>query len=286
MSLFRHKKTIRINPRKPSEQIKIRDKEIPDDLVSRCSFCQKEIMQYQIEQDYTCPYCQHHLQFPARKRLAWLIDEGSFETIACPDLPLNPLEFPNYDEKLKHVQNLVGEEDALVAGFGRIRGNKCGIGIMESRFLMGSMGTKVGEILTLLFEEARQRHLPVVLYIASGGARMQEGILSLMQMAKVSQAVAQHHQAGLFYLAILTHPTTGGVTASFGMQADVILAEPKATIGFAGKRVIEQTIKADLPDDFQTAEKVLSYGFIDHIVERSLQKDTIHFLLRCHQKEG
>lgn len=285
VGLFRQKKTIQINPRKLADQPKLRDQDIPDDFLTRCPNCQKELVHYQVGLDYTCPHCHDSLQFPARKRLYWLLDKESFIELELKRAKDNPLDFPGYDEKLKHVRAATGEEEAVIAGFGTINQIECGIGVMDSRFLMASMGTRVGEILTVLFEQATKRQLPVILYIASGGARMQEGILSLMQMAKVSQAVAQHGQAGLFYLALLTHPTTGGVTASFAMQADIILAESKATIGFAGKRVIEQTIKSSLPLDFQSAEKVMEYGFIDQIVTRSQQKETLTFLLRCHQKK-
>ena len=170
-----------------------------------------------------------------------------------------------------------------MTGTARLDGHALALGVMDSRFVMASMGTAVGEKLVQLFDLATAQGLPVVLYIASGGARMQEGILSLMQMAKVSQAVARHSAAGGFYCAVLTHPTTGGVTASFAMQGDVILAEPDATVGFAGKRVIEQTLRKPLPDDFQAAETVLGYGFIDQIVPRDRQKRMLAQLLTIHE---
>lgn len=285
MALFKNKKTIQLNPR-PISIAEHKKSQIPDDFLKKCPECHRGLLQTQIKEDYLCPHCSAHLQFPARERINWLVDEGSFNEIAK-DLGMrNPLHFPDYEQKIQSAQQLTSEDEAVLVGKATFNGIPIALGVMDNRFMMASMGTVVGEKLTQLFELATENKLPVILYIASGGARMQEGILSLMQMAKVSQAVRKHHEAGLFYLAILTHPTTGGVTASFAMQADIILAEPKAVIGFAGKRVIEQTIKATLPDDFQSAETVQEYGFVDHVVSRTKQKNVLNLLLKTHIKVG
>src|SRR5699024_5863351 len=191
----------------------------------------------------------------------------------------DPLNFPGYQEKLDRSQSSTELKEAVVTGQAEIEHLPFALGVMDSRFVMARMGTVVGEELTRLFEQATEKRLPVVLYIASGGARMHEGILSLLQMAEIAQAVAEHSQAGLFYCTVLTHATTGGVTASFAMQGDITFAEPEAIVGFAGKRVIEQTIGSDLPEDFQTADTVLENGFIDHIVPRKKQAPVLRFLL-------
>lgn len=282
MALFRKRKTIRLNPELPTKLTQKRP-EIPENLVERCSKCRKIIFQHQVLADYCCPNCNNHLQFPAYQRIDWLSDEGSFEEWNQSLTTKNPLNFPQYDEKIASAKAITELNEAIVTGKASLKGIPFALGVMDSRFVMASMGTIVGEKIVLLFEEAERQALPVILYIASGGARMQEGILSLMQMAKVSQAVAKHSQAGLFYATVLTHPTTGGVTASFAMQGDVTLAEPGATVGFAGKRVIEQTIKSKLPSGFQTAETVLENGFIDQIVSRAEQHRVLHLLLKIHQ---
>ena len=191
----------------------------------------------------------------------------------------NPMNFPKYETKIKANQEKSGNVEAVVTGECEIGGNKAIIAVMDSNFLMGSMGTVVGEKITLAIEEATKRKLPIIIFTASGGARMQEGILSLMQMAKISSALAKHNEAGLLYITVLTDPTTGGVTASFAMLGDIILAEPKALIGFAGRRVIEGTIKEKLPADFQSAEFLLEHGFVDNIVERKrLKKSSFYFI--------
>src|SRR5690625_634996 len=283
MALFRKKKKyIEINPNRADELRERRD-QIPDGLAERCPKCQAIIFQNSIENDFLCPKCSYHLQFPALKRIKWLVDEGSFEEWDSDLTAKDPLNFPGYQEKLETSQKITQLKEAVITGQVELEGLPFAIGVMDSRFIMASMGTIVGEKLTRLFEQATEKELPVVLYIASGGARMQEGILSLMQMAKISQAVSKHSQAGLFYCTVLTHPTTGGVTASFAMQGDITLAEPEAIVGFAGKRVIEQTIGSELPNDFQTAETVLKNGFIDHIVPRKKQARVLRFLLAAHK---
>lgn len=283
MALFRKKKTIRLNPELPTKSIPRRT-EIPENLVERCPKCRKVIFQTQLPDNYCCPHCQNHLQFPANKRIEWLTDKDSFKEWDHWIDSADPLDFPGYQDKLTSAQATTGLKEAVLTGQATLNQQPLALGVMDSRFVMASMGTIVGEKLVRLFEEATKLSLPVVLFVASGGARMQEGILSLMQMAKVSQAVAKHSQAGLFYCAVLTNPTTGGVTASFAMQGDITLAEPRATIGFAGKRVIEQTIKATLPQEFQKAESVLENGYIDQIVKRDDQKKTLHLLLTIHQQ--
>ena len=283
MALFRKKKKyVEINPRR-ADELRERRAQIPDGLAERCPKCQAIIFQNSIESDYLCPKCNYHLQFPALKRIEWLVDEGSFKEWDSNLTARDPLNFPGYQEKLDRSQSSTELKEAVVTGQAEIEHLPFALGVMDSRFVMASMGTVVGEKLTRLFEQATEKKLPVVLYIASGGARMQEGILSLMQMAKISQAISKHSQAGLFYCTVLTHPTTGGVTASFAMQGDITLAEPEATIGFAGKRVIEQTIGSDLPEDFQTAEAVLKNGCIVHNGPLKKQSRDIHFVVATHK---
>ena len=194
----------------------------------------------------------------------------------------NPLNFPGYKEKLETVRVASSEKEAVVCGTAAIGKQKCCLFVMEPYFMMGSMGSAVGEKVTILFEYAVQHRLPVIGFTVSGGARMQEGLLSLMQMAKISAAVKRHSDAGLLYIAVLTDPTTGGVTASFAMEADIILAEPGATVGFAGARVVEQTTRKTLPEGFQKSEFVLKHGFIDSIIQRSSQKKYLNELLKMH----
>ena len=231
-----------------------------------------------------CPKCFYGFRIKAKKRLSWLVDEFVpwDEDLVTDD----PLAFPEYAEKLAKAQKSTELNDSVLTGLARIADQKFALGIMDPYFIMGSLGKVTGEKLTRLFERATKEKLPVVVFTASGGARMQEGIHALMQMAKVSNAVAKHSEAGLLYIAVLTDPTTGGVTASFGMQGDLILAEPHALVGFAGKRVIEQTMHQRIPADLQSAETVLKNGFIDAIVKRQDQKQTLAQLLRFHQKEG
>ncbi len=229
----------------------------------------------------TCP-CGYHFRMNSRQRLSYLVDKDSFSEKFTEIKENDPLTFPGYPEKLETTRIASKEEEAVLCGTAEIEGKKCCLFIMEPYFMMGSMGTIVGERITRLFEYATEQKLPVVGVTVSGGARMQEGLFSLMQMAKTSGAVKRHSDAGLFYLVLLTDPTTGGVTASFAMEGDVILAEPGATVGFAGARVIEQTTRKALPKGFQTAEFLLSHGFVDAIVPRSRQKSTIAHLLKLY----
>ena len=233
---------------------------------------------------YVCPSCGLYGRLFARTRIKLTADKDSFRELWGNLESANPLDFDGYEDKIRNLQEKTRMREAVVTGVCTIGGIKTAVGVMDSHFFMASMGSVVGEKLTRLFEYATLKDFPVVLFTASGGARMQEGIISLMQMAKVSAAVQRHSRAGLLYITVLTDPTTGGVTASFASLGDVILAEPHATIGFAGRRVIEGTIGETLPDDFQSAEFLQSHGFCDKIVPRNQMKRTIEELLRLHQK--
>ena len=233
-----------------------------------------------------CPHCGYTFRISAQERLALTIDMGTFLEMFKGIETQDPLNFPGYRKKLTLMREKTGLDEAVVTGTALIKGEKVALGIMDSNFIMASMGTVVGEKITRLFEYATAEKLPVVLFTASGGARMQEGIMSLMQMAKISAAVKRHSNAGLFYLTILTDTTTGGVTASFAMEGDIILAEPQSLVGFAGRRVIENTVREDLPEDFQKAEFLLEHGFVDAIIKRRELPDTIARLVRLHRRES
>ena len=230
-----------------------------------------------------CPSCGYHYPIGAHYRLHTLLDRNSFRPLdgGCPIH--DPLKFPNYPEKLAQLREKTGLDDALMTGSGRIEGHKIVVGVLDSSFLMGSMGAAVGERLTCAVEYADKHRLPLVIFSASGGARMQEGIISLMQMAKTSAALARFSARGGFYLSVFTHPTTGGVTASFASLGDIMIAEPGALIGFAGPRVIEQTVGQTLPEGFQTAEYLVAHGFLDQIVDRRDHRKIITQLLELHE---
>ncbi len=255
---------------------------VPDGMFEKCPQCKKPIYVKSLGIERMCPNCHYAFRITAQERLFLIADQGSFTEWDASIHSENPLDFPGYTEKIAQTQIRTGLREAVVTGVAEIEGHKTAIGIMDSYFIMGSMGQAVGEKITRLFEEATKQKLPVVLFTASGGARMQEGIFSLMQMAKTSAAIKRHSDSGLLYITVLTDPTTGGVTASFAMLGDIILSEPGALVGFAGKRVIEQTINESLPDDFQLAETVLKNGFIDSIVERNKMKETLSYLLSVH----
>ena len=247
-----------------------------------CPNCHKSIPLSRLwAQNLVCA-CGHHFRMKARQRLSLICDRGSFVELFRGVKAGNPLDFPGYSEKIETARTGSGEEEAVICGTAALEGQNCGLFAMEPYFMMGSMGSAVGEKITRLFEYATEHRLPVIGFTVSGGARMQEGLLSLMQMAKTSAAVKRHSDAGLLYVAVLTDPTTGGVTASFAMEADIILAEPGATVGFAGARVIEQTTRKSLPKGFQTAEFVLEHGFVDRIVPRAGQRQLLSELLRLH----
>lgn len=247
-----------------------------------CPNCHKSIPVSRLwANQNVCP-CGHHFRLNARQRIGMIADRDSFREMFRELESQDPLSFAGYPAKLETAKLSSGENEAVVCGRASIGGTACCFFAMEPGFMMGSMGTAVGEKITRLFEYALEHALPVVGCTVSGGARMQEGLLSLMQMAKVSGAVKRHSDAGLFYLTVLTDPTTGGVTASFAMEGDIILAEPGATVGFAGARVIEQTVHRQLPKGFQTSEFLLEHGFVDAVVPRKCQKDAIAALLKLH----
>lgn len=250
-----------------------------------CKRCKKEVLRQNYAKNlFVCPLCGHCSRVSAYDRIAMTCDEGSFRELDRKLRSGNPLKFKGYPEKLENLRSATGLQEAVVTGVGKIGGHPAAVGVMDSHFLMASMGSVVGEKLARLFEYAARKKLPVVLFTASGGARMHEGIYSLMQMAKVSAAVGRHSQEGLLYVTVLTDPTTGGVTASFAMQGDIILAEPRATIGFAGRRVIEGTIGEKLPSGFQSAEFLCEHGFVDRIVPRPEMRETLQKILSIHSK--
>lgn len=263
---------------------------VPDAMWIKCPGCNTMLLATDMEENLNvCTKCGHHFKMNARERIALLTDENSFEELDKDLESKNILDFPNYDKKLDDAKAKSGEKESVVTGKALMNGIEVVLCVMNPAFIMGSMGTVTGEKITRAFEYATEAGLPVVVCTVSGGARMQEGILSLMQMAKTSGAVKRHSDAGLLYITVLTDPTTGGVTASFAMEGDVIISEPNALVAFAGPRVIEQTIRQKLPKDFQTAEFVLEKGFIDAVVKREDLKKTIVKLLTLHNykaKEG
>lgn len=256
---------------------------IPNGKWINCKKCKSIIYLEDLENDYhVCPTCNYHFNISSDERVKQIFDEGSFVPMFEEIEATNPLDFPRYEEKLNKVKEKSNLSEGVLCGTGKIDSKKVAAAIMDSKFLMGSMGCAVGERITRTVEYATANKLPLIIFTASGGARMQEGILSLMQMAKTSAAIAKHDEAGLLYVSVITNPTTGGVTASFAMLGDVIIAEPGATLGFAGRRVIENTINQKLPDDFQSAEFMLEKGFVDDIVSRKNLKDYLSKLLRLH----
>ena len=258
--------------------------EVPEGLLRKCNKCGGAIIAEDVKKDhYICPKCGGYFRVHARRRIEMVTDEGSFEEWDSDLQGGNPLEYKGYEEKLEKLQEKTGLSEAVITGKAKIDGRETAIGVCDGRFLMASMGEAVGEKIARAVERATEERLPVILFACSGGARMQEGIVSLMQMAKTSAALKHHSDAGLLYISILTDPTTGGVTASFAMLGDVILAEPKALIGFAGPRVIEQTIGQKLPEGFQRAEFLLEHGFLDAIVERPQMKAVLSKILALHE---
>lgn len=249
-----------------------------------CKKCGSEtVLSEIVANNMICPYCGAYMRMSARSRIELVADTDSFCEMYSELSSQNLIDFPDYDEKLKKAEAQSGEKDAVVCGTCSIGGTKTAIFVMDSGFMMGSMGTVVGEKITRIFEYAAENRLPVIGFTTSGGARMQEGIFSLMQMAKVSGSVKLHSDAGLLYIAVLTDPTTGGVTASFAMEADITIAEPKALIGFAGARVIERTTGEKLPQGFQRSEFQLEHGFVDMIAERPQIKNILANLLKMHE---
>ncbi|QNI41865.1 acetyl-CoA carboxylase, carboxyltransferase subunit beta [Synechococcus sp. A15-28] len=257
-----------------------------DGLWSKCPECGLVVYVKDLKANASvCAGCGHHHRIDSEERIALIVDPGSFHALNEALEPTDPLTFKDrraYADRLRESQAATGLRDGVVTGLCRVEGLDLALAVMDFRFMGGSMGSVVGEKITRLVEEATSRRLPLLIVCASGGARMQEGMLSLMQMAKISGALERHREAELLYLPLLTHPTTGGVTASFAMLGDLILAEPKALIGFAGRRVIEQTLREKLPDNFQTAEYLQDHGFVDTIVPRTQLRSTLASLLRLH----
>ena len=259
--------------------------EVPENLFIQCPKChnstEKQILSKNL---YICEHCGYHFPIRAKTRLKMLYDNGEFTELNENLVGNDPIAFPDYMDKFSRVQKKTGMPEAVKTAVGYISGIRTVAGVLDNRFLMGSMGVAAGEKITRAAEYAKQNRLPLVIFSTSGGARMQEGIYSLMQMAKTAAAIKRHSEAGLLYISVMTNPTTGSVTASFASLGDIILAEPGALIGFAGPRVIEQTIRQKLPDGFQSAENLLQNGFLDAIVQRRDQKDVIAGLLRLHSK--
>lgn len=264
-----------------------KEKDFPADLMTKCPECRKIFLTKEIENNLkVCPNCDHHLKMTAWERVTSFLDENSFE---CFDEHLktsNPLKFPSYLEKIEIDSKKTGLNEAVLTGIGNLKGEKVVVAIMDAHFRMGSMGSVVGEKITRAIETATNNDLPFIIFTASGGARMQEGVLSLMQMAKTSVALQRHSEKGLLFISIMTHPTTGGVSASFASLGDINIAEPKCLIGFAGRRVIEQTVREKLPDDFQTAEFLLAHGQLDAIFHRHEMRDKVATIVKLHRKGG
>lgn len=261
--------------------------EIPDGLLKKCNACKRAVFVEEVKQNaYICPHCGNYFRVHAGRRLEMIADQGSFEEWDMNLSSSNPLGYKGYPDKVKALKEETGLDEAVITGRAKIGGIPVVLGVCDSRFLMASMGEVVGEKITRAVERATSECLPVILFSCSGGARMQEGMISLMQMAKTSAALRRHSDAGLLYVSVLTNPTTGGVTASFAMLGDVILAEPGALIGFAGPRVIEQTIGQKLPKGFQSSEFLLEHGFLDGIVKRTEMKETLERLLHLHGGKG
>lgn len=260
--------------------------EVPDGLLKQCNKCKGAIYTSEvISNHYICPKCKGYFRLPVKQRIEELVETDSFETWDTGLELYNPLQFKGYEDKVRDLQEKTGLEEAVVTGCAMIGNQKTALAVCDGRFLMASMGHVVGEKITRVFERATQEHLPVIIFACSGGARMQEGMISLMQMAKTAAAIKRHSDAGNLYITVLTDPTTGGVTASYAMLGDIILAEPGALIGFAGPRVIEQTIGQKLPEGFQRAEFQVEHGFVDAIVTREKMKSTLTEILRLHKKQ-
>jgi len=285
MALFKKKKKyIRLNPynQRTSAASKVTP-DVPEKMFVKCPACKYTIYAKDLGEIKICPTCSYNFRLSAMERLQITVDSGSFAEWDSSLLTSAALNFPKYQEKLTQARAATGLNEAVLTGSAKIYATEVALAIMDSHFIMASMGSVVGEKVTRLFEKATEKELPVIIFTASGGARMQEGIISLMQMAKVSAAVKRHSEAGLLYVVVLTDPTTGGVSASFAMEGDIILAEPQSIVGFAGRRVIEQTMKTKLPTHFQRAEFLQEHGFVDAIVERGKIRQQLATILEIHQ---
>ena len=266
----------------PSEQAK---QDVPEGLMTKCPDCKKIMYTKELKKSLmVCQVCGHHFQMNSRERIESLIDEGTFVEYDHDMVSENPLNFPDYLEKLGQDRQKTGLNEAILTGEGKINGLDSVIAVMDAGFRMGSMGSVVGEKITRAVERAIERQFPFIIFTASGGARMQEGVLSLMQMAKTSAALKALSNRGGLIISVMTHPTTGGVSASFASLGDYNFAEPGALIGFAGRRIIEQTIREELPEDFQTAEFLLKHGQLDKVINRTELKDTLTTVLEIHKK--
>lgn len=257
---------------------------VPDGMWVKCPSCNKTVYYKDMTEYRICPHCDYSARLRADERIGQIADEDTFIEYFNTLESVNPLNFPKYEKKVKQLSEETGLNEAVKCGTCKIDGHEVVLCVMDSHFIMGSMGSVVGEKITRSFELSYEKNLPIIVFTASGGARMQEGIISLMQMSKISAAVKRNAEKGLLYVTVITDPTTGGVTASFASLGDIILAEPRATIGFAGRRVIQGTIKQTLPDDFQTSEFLLEHGFIDRIIERFDMKETLSRILVIHSK--
>ena len=279
--LFKKTQTDDIEPEKKAAS---EAPQTPQGLFQKCDACGQTIFAEELRKDlFVCPTCGNYFRMFASTRIADIIDKGTFEEWDTDIGETNPLNTPGYEDKIRRLQDKTELDEAIVTGKGLINGHPSCIGVMDCRFMMASMGSVVGEKITRMFERATDEGLPVIIFTASGGARMQEGIVSLMQMAKTSAAIKRHSDKGLLYITVLTDPTTGGVTASFAMLGDIILAEPGALIGFAGPRVIEQTIGQKLPEGFQRSEFLLEHGFVDAVVARKGMKKYLSNILKLHE---
>ncbi|MEC3605591.1 acetyl-CoA carboxylase, carboxyltransferase subunit beta [Bacillus glycinifermentans] len=268
----------------PAEKAK---QDVPEGIMTKCPDCKKIMLTKELDKNLrVCMNCGYHLKMNAKQRFKSLLDDRSFEEFNQDMVSENPLGFPGYLEKLEKDREKTSLNEAVVTGKGTIDGSPAVVAVMDSSFRMGSMGSVVGEKITLAIEKAREEKIPFIIFTASGGARMQEGLLSLMQMAKTSSALKLFSEEGGLIISVMTHPTTGGVSASFASLGDYNLAEPGALIGFAGRRIIEQTIREELPEDFQTAEFLLKHGQLDAVVHRDDMKKTLGSILNMHQTGG
>ena len=280
-NLFRKREYVTVSSRNLDENSNLPN--IPDGKWINCPKCKNILYKEDLEKNYkVCIGCGHHFSISAKMRIEQIFDENSFIELFKDVETKNPLNFEGYEDKLELNQVKSGLKEAVITGTGEISRLKVATAIMDSNFMMGSMGSAVGEKITRIIEYSTENRLPLIIFSASGGARMQEGIFSLMQMAKTSLAISRHDKAGLLYISAITHPTTGGVTASFAMEGDIIISEPNAVIGFAGRRVIENTINEKLPEYFQSAEFALEKGFIDSIVKRRDLRNYLYKVLRLH----
>lgn len=272
--------------RKSERKKKGQEPSIPNGMWIKCNTCKMIIYKKEVTKYKLCPSCGAHFRMTPVQRIAITCDEGTFEEFDADMQPLNPMEYPDYENIIEKAQERAGTKEGVVTGRCKIEGHPAVLAVMNSQFMMGSMGSVVGEKITRAVEIATEEKLPIIIFTTSGGARMQEGIISLMQMAKVSAALARHDKAGLLYVTVLTDPTTGGVTASFAMLGDIILSEPKALIGFAGQRVIQGTIHQKLPEGFQRAEFQQEHGFVDRIVHREQLREELGKILALHEQQA